>query len=237
MYHSHFPNIPQRKPWTHEVVKEELLKLCPTLELDKQDVDVIGFCVHDMLSYMDFLHVSYPEIPTKTMDVYENGMCIGELINMTLDKDGNVVPSEAVEELVSFIKCFVGMWWKKYQIRVKITFTLPKDSFDSSNPPTMPQFTEEERTEITSAIKNVLLRYGEICCPEIIAISMLASYIRHNPKKEWSVEAKLNLRTALTRQGKQMAYFSGPLIFMKPNLKKINSALGEFRNDDAAKIT
>src|SRR3972149_2849490 len=91
--------IPPQKPWTHDIVKEELLKLCPTLELDKQDSDVMGMCVHDMLSYMDFLHVNYTEIQSKTLDVYENGICVGGILNMTIDKNGTPVPSDAIDEL------------------------------------------------------------------------------------------------------------------------------------------
>jgi hypothetical protein len=220
------------------LVKEELLKLCPTLELDKQDSDLLRMCLQDAKSYMEFLHKNYTALPSKTMDVYKDGVCIGEVLNLGVDRSGMIVPDEAITEMTDYIKCFVNMWWKKWQTRVKITFDIPKgkDSFDSSNPPATPQLTNEEREELINATKDVLLRYGEVAVPDIIAISLLSQYIKHNPKKEWSVEAKLNLRTALTRQAKQMAYISGPLVFIRPNVKKINAALGEFRNDDATKI-
>ena len=233
-----FPNLPfpPQTPWTELLIKEELLKLCSTLDLDKLDADILKICILNMHEYMEFLHRSFPELTTKTMDVYNNeGVCIGEMANLTIDKGGMVVPTEAMDELTEFIKCFVKMWWKKWQTRIKITFTLPKDAIDSSKPPQIPQFTEEEKKEIVMAVSNVLMRYGELCCSDIIALSLFISYIKHNPKKEWTVEAKLNLRTSLTRQAKQMAYITGPLVFMKPNIKKFNAALGEFRNDDAAK--
>jgi hypothetical protein len=135
--------------------------------------------------------------------------------------------------MLIYVKQFVHMWWKKWMERVKITFTQPKNAVDAMQAPQPEQFTPQERHEILNGVINQLFKLGECCCPSLMANNLFTMYLKQNGNKQWTLAEKINLRTTLIKQAKQMAYTSGPLIWMRPNIKKLNTNLGEFRNDDA----
>lgn len=230
-----FPVLPQNiplKPWLNTLVQEELLKACPTLDFKEQDIDVLNICISDMRKHIDYLHTRFFEIMPKTVDIIQDGSVIGEWLQVTLDPNGISVPQESYDEMILYTKTFVHIWWKKWMERVKIVFAIPENAFDAFNPPPAPAFTSEEKSEIIEQIINTLFQYGEYCCPTLMANNLLASNLKASQRKEWSLENKINLRTSLIRQAKNMAFTKGPLILMIPNLKKLNSSLREFRSDD-----
>lgn len=240
MTHPTNPFIPmviiKNQPIGAEAMKDELLKLCPTLDFAKDDVNVFKMCMGDMQDYTDFLHENYVEVEPESQDVLHNGAVIGSVMDDDFSFSlGIPMYKNIADDIEGFTRMFTRLWWKKYQSRVKIVFELPPHATDANAPIDAPAFTPEETKDIIKSIRRKFMQCGEICCTQPMANNLLAVQIKNARRKEWQLQDKINLRTTLVRIAKEVSYSHGVLLFIKPNIKGTKSSMNEFRNDDAAK--
>lgn len=145
--------------------------------------------------------------------------------------------NERDERTAEFIPIWVGMWWAKWLERVKITLKLPELPKSTrknikKGKTQMSQFTTKERISFVNEMIKTLIKNGEICCGQIMADIIFSRILGRFPfRLKWSLEEKINLLNSLKRESARIAYFSGPLIFIKPD--KGYYKLAEFRGDNS----
>jgi hypothetical protein len=138
------------------------------------------------------------------------------------------------KEVDEFVHMWVQSWWKKYHERCKIVFKLDKE------PPHLmgvielqAHFTDQETKETLEMLTDTYIKYGEICCPSILADQLFRRTVQASGRKDWKSEDKINLIIQMQKEARHMSYLHGALIFIRPDR---NFFLREWRNDGANKI-
>lgn len=198
--------------WISLLIMNELKRIEPSLNLQREDKRLLQICCADFRNYSDYL------------------------VNLTIG-DYHVEEDKEMEKIVEFIQMWVKGWWKKYKERVKVTI-MKSPRFEASKTrqkgiKMMYKFTEKEISDINKAVIQTLIKNGEVCCTEILADSIFKGVLgRYSEKMEWTQEKKLNLMASIIREAKRMSYVHGPLVFIKPDKKYYE--LREFRDDNNA---
>jgi len=184
-------------PWIILIIRDALEKKCPTLNLDGEDSYVLDLCVEDYYSYIKFLRSNFREVEP--------------FFSSNLDP---FVDPQKIAQIHKFTILFVNLWWKKYLKRVKIVFKKPPNTIRKKIPTA---FSPKEKEELLSLIINTLIKEGEICGTRIIANTLLA---KHTPLKKIGPKEKVELTLKLIKEAKRLSRLHGPLLFLKPKMRK-----------------
>lgn len=220
------------EPWISLLIMDELQKIEPALNLQREDQRLLQICCADFRNYSDYLG--------RTSVASEDSMPSDAVVEINLTTgDCHIEEDKETEKIVEFIQMWVKGWWRKYKERVQVTI-MKSPPFELSKTRQkgirmMYKFTGEEISDINKAIIQALIKNGEICCTEILADSLFKSVLgRYSEKIKWTQEKKLNFMASVIREAKRMSYVHGPLVFIKPDKKYYE--LREFRDDNATSV-
>jgi len=216
------------KYWTNMIIQKNLEETEPLMDLKKEDAKVLQLCINDFWDYVNFINRNFIEVEPEVSEVNGTKVAFD-------DQRGEIYisfkTSLSIEETEQCIKVFVKAWWFKYKQRIKLSFEeLKLNSELLTGKAVMDKnFTSEEIFNITNAVTDHLIKYGEYCCPKIIAESIIPRIIGQFNKTKWILEDKINLISKLKKEAHNIAYTHGTLIFMKVDVKMYG--LRDYRDD------
>lgn len=207
---------PNLSYWISMIVFDELQKCCDMMNLQGEDRKVYEFCMADFRDYVSYIEENFPKSgDAEPLFAEDENFAI---VRMLFGSQGIMMANlEGTKEIIEFVHVWVQWWWRKYQERTKIVFNELPQKFNSNIVVDFSQFTTDERYDIVRATINALIKYGEICCPSILADALFKKTIQASQRKEWRIEDKVNLIAVLQRDARQMAYTHGTLLFIKPD--------------------
>lgn len=217
--------------WINTLLFKKLSEVCPSLSLNGEDRRVYEILIHDFKDYLRYLSENFMKVEEERNKINVQIIeIIGDYPRISLAQ--NLMDTK---EMAEFVNSWVPMWFKKWQQRTKIIFgkeDLPK-SVISLRMNLSNELTADEYEDVELALKNKLIQYGEICCVDIMANSLLKKELEEHGGKEMSLQDKVNLIPRMQRIAKDMSYKHGPLVFVKPDK---DYYLREFRDDGTSKI-
>lgn len=219
---------PNMSNWISMRIYDELSKCCGMLCLDGADRRIYELCMKDFWDYMGYLKRNHQKIEDEnpqTNSMVEFRIEQNIFGYTTIHAEIKGVNSKEVDE---FVHMFVQQWWKKYHERTKIVFKVDEKLQRLMDMKAPFDFTETERQEILGILTDHYIKYGEICCPSILADQLFKRTVEADTRKTWTVNDKINLIAQLKREVKEISYTHGPLIFIKPDKQFF---LKEWRND------
>lgn len=221
---------PNMSRWVNLIVLDELAKCSDSMNLNGSDRKVFELCSKDFNDYLTFMD-TLMEVEPLEPDMILNGEVIGSVIAISINPYAlTLIKGQTnTQEVVEFIHMWVQWWWRKYQLRVKVVFDFPKENPVVTRS-TLEQFTNEELNDIIVNTRNTLIKYGEICCSQILADNLFKHAVQKCQKTKWTTNDKINLITELNREAKRVAYTHGPIIFIRPDKNFLR--LREYRDDN-----
>jgi len=206
-----------------KLIRKRLDELCPQLHLDGFDRIVWQFCKKDMYGFLQYLkkyrknfggHIKYAEV------YYFGQIFAGE--NLASLHSLGIMAKEYDKEFREWADMFIGLWWKKFNQRVKLRFDKP------TNTPITKLLTkgrnrwaalpQKEKDYIVDRAMKTLLENGELCCPVVIMEQMIRVHLgRRKSKKEWKFEDTVDFAKHISRTLKEIAYTHGVLLFVFPS--------------------
>lgn len=216
---------------TNVLIMTALQKKEPTLNLNGADHKLLKMCITDFWDYVGYLQRGSLKLeedkPQQPRMVF---------INIIGGKAQVTVNDPVAKEVAEFIEGWVGLWWKKYLQRIKLTFEdKPIDKLGVAGAAIMKRnFNDAEQREILMHITDSFIKWGELCCPKILAQSLFRRVLGRTQRKKWTVGNKINFLSALRGEAKRVAYVHGPLIFIRPD--KSFYRLREYRDSGRGPI-
>jgi hypothetical protein len=220
--------------WINTLIFNKLADICPSLSLNGSDRRVYDICIKDFKNYIFYLernHMRLENIGTQISP-------LDEIVSVMMGDIGGgplIQNLESTKEVAEFVDMWVKWWFRKWVQRTKIILNekeMPKlvkpISLDSC------PFTAEEKADLMAALTDKLIQFGEICCTQIIADSLLSKAIESSGKKDWKIEEKINFISRLQRDAREISYTHGALVFIKANSDYYK--LREWRDNNANQI-
>lgn len=217
------------KYWCNLIIREELSKCEPLLDLNGFDIKILEICCNDFLNYIHYLSRNLQKIDSDKPEQKVIFQIVSDGISLEIE---GMTTSDHVEHIAECVKVFVKAWWAKYKQRVKICFEEPKKTNLVFKGKGMAEacFSQTEIHNMIEMIMDTFFQYGEYCLSNILASNLLYSTLGNSTNAKWNEEDKINFITQLKREAKQVAYIHGTLLFIMPDLK--SSRLREWRDSN-----
>lgn len=208
------------KFWINTLIFNKLSDICPTLSLNGSDRRVYNICIKDFKNYVQYLDRNHLRIENKTPATQtwlDGSMNVDDIISVMMGDGGLTQNLESTKEVTEFVDMWVHWWFQKWTKRTKVIFNDKDMPFNTSKAVSMIScpFTAEEKEELMAVFVDELIRYGEICCTEIVGESLFQKAVDSSQKKEWKLEDKVNFISRLQRDAREISYTHGPLVFIK----------------------
>jgi hypothetical protein len=217
--------------WINTLIFNKLAEICPTLNLNGEDRRIYELCIKDFKNYVLYLTANHPQVEDLHLGLETDSEMGDPLIKMIITSltSGLEQDMQTTKEVTEFIDMWVRMWFRKWQQRTKIILKeeeLPKGALSINNF-SINGLSGEEQKELMGIMIDKLIQYGEICCTEIIADSLIKKAIGEI-QGGFSIEKKLSLISKIQRQARDVSLIHGPLVFIQMgNYFKLR----EWRND------
>jgi hypothetical protein len=207
------------------VIRKRLMELCPHLRLDGFDRLVWGWCGEDMFLYLQYLKEYREEFAghIRYMEVYYFGKILVGLQGLF---NIQIMAQEYDAEVNEWMNMWIGLWWKKFQQRVKLNLEPKKKRMlktekegNKGRSIWNNKLNQKEREHIFKSSIKTLFENGEIVRPEVIArhnINLRLSQ-KMKDKKEWKAEDSINFAKSLRDNLKHLSHTHGPLLFVFPS--------------------
>ena len=186
------------------IIRTELMKLCPQLDLNGVDAIVFNNCIQDFRLFMEFLR-RYHESPS----------------TITIMKVGHITLkwfSPPTDEILEFVPIWVRQWWRQYKSKVKITLKTPKKNktFEAGKQILTKHFTEAEKQDIIKMMQMKFIRNGIIVFLKPLSEITFISVLGRTRQKNWTKEAKMQFIYRILQECKRVARMGGPILFIHP---------------------
>lgn len=224
---------PNMSGWISMKIYDELSKCCGMLCLDGADRRIYELCMKDFWDYMGYLkrnHIKVENEDLQNQPIIEFQIQQDAFGYTRIHTEIKGINSKEVDE---FVHMYVQQWWKKYHERTKIVFNVDEKLQLLMDMKPSCDFTEIECREILGTLTDHYIKYGEICCPSILADQLFKRTVKADTRKTWTVSDKINLIAQLKREAKQISYTHGTLIFIKPDKQFF---LREWRDSNANRV-
>jgi hypothetical protein len=231
--------------WINTLIFNKLSDISPLMNLKTEDRRVFDICCRDFKNYLHYINTNHLKVededdsiqkpldnPIPTQEIVPQDFLITIINNIngvigTLHHD-----LQNTKEISDFLDVWISWWWRKWTERTKVILRAedaPKNTIAASLNWSPVGLSQEERVDFTGIIVDKLIQYGEICCTQIIAESLITKAV--GEIKSWTIENKIQLISKLQRQAKTISFTHGVLIFLRPdNYFKLR----EFRDDGTA---
>lgn len=197
------------------MIGDKLKDADPALNIMGSDRKVLQVACQDFINYLKFHW---------TLVGKEGNQC--EIV----DKLGQLF-REDTDELDAYLTVWCNIWFKKWQERVKLL--IGNQSANKWNKVTKaitdaePIWRKlEQKQELTELVTSTLVKNGEICGTEILAVNLLKMELGEKCIQNLSDEREkifIALNNTL-RKARDMAQSRGPLIFVKVDKGYYNTA-------------
>lgn len=230
-----------------DLIKKRLDELCPQLFLDGFDKVVWQFCKQDMLAYLNFLkrykQTFDNEISHEQVIRYAEIFYFGHIFfegSLSSVYNLHIMAQQYDAEFKEWANMWIGQWWRKFNQRVKLAFKKPKhlaiEKMMKKGTTRWESLSRKEKNYIMDRAIKTLLSNGEIVCPQIIAMNMIARRLgtrKLNTKKKWKFEDTVDLGKTISSVLKTLSYTHEPLMFIFPTKEAFMS---EWRGESNSNI-
>ncbi len=188
------------------LIRDELMKLCPQLDLNGIDAIILNNCIQDFRLFMEFLR-RYHNSPS-TIIIFKMGPVTLKWF------------SAPTKDIIDFVPIWVRQWWRQYKERVKIILQKPKKSkiFEKGEQ-VLKHFTKAEKQDIIKMMQMKFIKNGVIIFLNPLSEVILTSVLGRVRRKNWTKEAKIQIIYRILQECERVARTSGPILFIHPTSK------------------